>query len=72
MVRRTLTLLAALFAVAALGTTPAHAGGPTSVLLSAPPHVLAFGYEDRAYSDQQQLTEVAGGRADDGHLGQLL
>ena len=60
MVRRTLALLVALFAVAALGTTPAHAGGPTSVLLSAPPHVVAFGYEDRLYGELQQLTEIAG------------
>lgn len=58
MVRRTLTLLAALLAVAALGTTPAHAGGPTSVLLSSPPHVVALGYEDPAYNELQQLTET--------------
>ncbi|HET6986410.1 MAG TPA: hypothetical protein VFI00_07325 [Kribbella sp.] len=60
MVRRTLALLVALFAVAALGATPAHAGGPTSVLLSAPPHVLAVGYEDQAYGDLQRLTEITG------------
>ena len=60
MVRRTLTLLAALFAVAALGTTPAHAGGPTSVLLSAPPHVLAVDYEDPAYGELQRVTESGG------------
>jgi hypothetical protein len=58
MVRRTLTVLAALFAVAALGTTPAHAGGPTSVLLSSPPYVTAVGYEDQRYSDLQRLTEL--------------
>ena len=62
MVRRTLALLAALFAVAALGTTPAHAGGPTSVLLSAPPHVVAFGYEDPAYGELQRLTDATGTR----------
>jgi hypothetical protein len=76
MVRRTLALIAILLAVAALGASPAHAGGPTSVLLSAPPHVVAFGYEDPAYGDLQQLTEVAGGRADDGNgphdLGQFV
>jgi hypothetical protein len=60
MVRRTLTLLAALFAVFALGTTPAHAGGPTSVLLSAPPHVLAVGYEDPAYGELQRATGSTG------------
>ncbi len=59
MVRRTLALLVALFAVAALGTTPAHAGGPTSVLLSAPPHVVAVGYEDQAYGELQRLTDIA-------------
>jgi hypothetical protein len=64
MVRRTLTLLAALFAVAALGTTPAHAGGPTSVLLSAPPHVVAVGYEDKAYNELQRLTDVAVSKPD--------
>jgi hypothetical protein len=61
MVRRTLTLLAALFAVVALGTTPAHAGGPTSVLLSAPPYVTAVGYQDQRYADLQRLTELAPG-----------
>ena len=59
MVRRTLALLVAVFAVAALGTTPAHAGGPTSVLLSAPPHVVAVGYEDQAYGELQLLTDSA-------------
>jgi hypothetical protein len=59
MVRRTLTLLAALV-VAAFGATPAHAGGPTSVLLSAPPHVVAVGYEDPAYGELQRVTESAG------------
>jgi hypothetical protein len=66
MLRRTFTLLAALFAVAALGTTPAHAGGPTSVLLSAPPHVVAMGYEDKAYGELQRLTDVTVSRPDPG------
>jgi hypothetical protein len=66
MVRRTLTLLAALLAVAALGTTPAHAGGPTSVLLSAPPHVVAVGYEDKAYGELQRLTDTSATRPDPG------
>ena len=57
MVRRTLALLAVLLAVAALGATPAHAGGPTSVMLSAPPHVVAIGYEDPKYNEFQRLPD---------------
>jgi hypothetical protein len=60
MVRRTLALLATLLAVAALGATPAHAGGPTSVILSAPPHVVAVGYEDPVYGELQRVTENGG------------
>ncbi|WP_405058213.1 hypothetical protein OG474_36495 [Kribbella sp. NBC_01505] len=61
MVRRVLALLATLLvvAVAVLTTTPAAAGGPTSVLLSAPPHVVAFGYDDPQYRQLQTLTQVA-------------
>ncbi|MET9272438.1 hypothetical protein [Kribbella sp. NPDC003557] len=55
MVRRILVLVVLLFA---LGATPAHAGGPTSVLLSAPPSVVAVGYEDQQYSDLQQLIQT--------------
>ncbi|MGW6275881.1 hypothetical protein [Kribbella sp. NPDC055071] len=66
MIRRTLILIAALLAVAALGTTPAHAGGPTSVLLSAPPHVVAVGYEDKAYGELQRLTDTSATRPDPG------
>ena len=62
MVRRTLALLVALFAVAALGATPAHAGGPTSVLLSAPPNLAAVGYDDPQYEALQNLTKIAGSR----------
>ena len=36
---------------------PASAGGPTSVLLSAPPKVVAFGYEDTLYN---QLLKLVG------------
>jgi hypothetical protein len=54
MVRRILVLVVLLFA---LGATPAQAGGPTSVLLSAPPSVVAFGYEDQEYADLQQLIQ---------------
>ncbi|MFG1908336.1 hypothetical protein [Kribbella sp. NPDC048928] len=64
MVRRTLALVAALAAatVIALLTTavPAQAGGPTSVLLSAPPSIAAFGYDDPRYAEFQALTEPAG------------
>ena len=55
MVRRILVLVVLLFA---LGATPAQAGGPTSVLLSAPPSVIAFGYDDQQYSDLQQLVQT--------------
>lgn len=71
MVRRTLALLAAFAAafVIALSTTavPAQAGGPTSVLLSAPPSVAAFGYDDQRYSELQTLTEPAGGASPGPH-----
>lgn len=66
MVRRTLALFVALLAVAALGTTPAHAGGPTSVLLSSPPKLVAIGYEDPQYAALQRLTEAVGSRGKDG------
>jgi hypothetical protein len=65
MVRRTLILLAALLTVAALGTTPARAGGPTSVILSAPPYVTAVGYDDQRYADLQSLTQLEGNAAPD-------
>jgi hypothetical protein len=49
---------AAVLAVAASGVIPAEAGGPTSVLLSAPsvPKVVAAGYEDATYAKLQELT----------------
>ncbi|TCC25640.1 hypothetical protein [Kribbella speibonae] len=53
MVRRILVLVVLLFA---FGATPAHAGGPTSVLLSAPPSVVAFGYNDPRYDELVELT----------------
>jgi hypothetical protein len=62
MVRRTLALFVALLAVAALGAAPAQAGGPTSVLLSSPPKVVAVGYEDQRYADLQRLTDSVGSR----------
>ncbi len=66
MVRRALALFATLLVVAALTTTPATAGGPTSVLLSAPPHLVAFGYDDPQYAELQKLTSVEGTREDPG------
>ncbi|NIK60155.1 hypothetical protein [Kribbella shirazensis] len=56
MVRRTLAL-AALLVLTALSTAPASAGGPTSVVLSAPPNVTAFGYDDPRYDALRALTE---------------
>lgn len=58
MVLRILAVVAVLFAFTA---APAHAGGPTSVLLSAPPSVAAFGYDDPEYDQLQTLTEPAAG-----------
>ncbi|GAB3925523.1 hypothetical protein GCM10029976_018930 [Kribbella albertanoniae] len=66
MVRRALALFATLLVVAALTTIPAAAGGPTSVLLSAPPHLVAFGYDDPQYAELQKLTSVDGTREDPG------
>jgi hypothetical protein len=57
--RRTVMMSAAVVAVAASGVVPAHAGGPTSVLLSAPsvPKVVAAGYEDANYAKLQGLLD---------------
>lgn len=59
MVRRTLALVAALVAALFAFAGPAHAGGPTSVMLSAPPSVVAVGYNDQRYYDLQQLIQTA-------------
>ncbi|TDW22969.1 hypothetical protein [Kribbella kalugense] len=70
MVRRTLALVAALVATLfAFTAVPAHAGGPTSVLLSSPPHVTAVGYDDQRYYDLQELVQTApkGDTADPAH-----
>src|SRR4051794_4061354 len=64
MVRRTLALVLVLFAFTAV---PAHAGGPTSVILSAPPHVTAFGYDDPRYAELQQLTNGVPGEPGGNH-----
>ncbi|WP_327634248.1 hypothetical protein OHB24_30210 [Kribbella sp. NBC_00482] len=65
MVRRILMLVVVLFAI---GVTPAHAGGPTSVLLSAPPRVVAFGYSDPRYDELAKLTELTPGKPSGEHL----
>ncbi|GAA3543203.1 hypothetical protein [Kribbella ginsengisoli] len=65
-VRRTVLLL--VLGVAGAGTLPAHAGGPTSVLLSSPDNgkVVATGYEDKTYSELQMLLDAEPKGADDG------
>jgi hypothetical protein len=69
MVRRTLALVAALFALTAITAVPAHAGGPTSVMLSAPPSVVAIGYNDQRYYDLQELVQTTAkpGKAEESH-----
>lgn len=59
-VRRTVLLGVAVLVTAAVGVMPAAAGGPTSVLLSAPGigKVVATGYEDPKYNELQQLLDV--------------
>jgi hypothetical protein len=70
--RRTVLAMVAVLVVALSGVMPAAAGGPTSVLLSAPdvPRVVAAGYEDKAYIDLLQLvqsTDAAGKQATPGN-----
>jgi hypothetical protein len=57
-VRRTVLLI--VLGVAGVGALPAHAGGPTSVLLSSPDNgkVVATGYEDKNYSELQELLDT--------------
>ncbi|TDU86617.1 hypothetical protein EV138_0130 [Kribbella voronezhensis] len=57
-VRRTCGLVFAVLISVAGVAVPASAGGPTSVLLSAPPKVVAVGYDDARYGQLQRLTEV--------------
>ena len=57
LIRRTFALLFAVLITVAGAALPASAGGPTSVLLSAPPKVVAFGYEDTLYN---QLLKLVG------------
>ncbi|MEU8221904.1 hypothetical protein [Kribbella sp. NPDC048915] len=66
MVRRIVVFVVLLFTVGALGAMPARAGGPTSVLLSAPPSVIAFGYEDKGYGELQELIQTDTGTATGG------
>lgn len=66
MVRRTVVLLAVMLMAATVGTVPAQAGGPTSVVLSAPPKLVAIGYEDRRYEELQRLT-VGSPSGESGH-----
>ncbi|MDX6241560.1 MAG: hypothetical protein QOG10_6384 [Kribbellaceae bacterium] len=70
--RRTVLAIVAVLVVALSGVMPAAAGGPTSVMLSAPgvPRVVAAGYLDKAYNDLQQLvqsTDAAGKRETPGN-----
>jgi len=58
--RRTCALLFAVL-ISLAGVSPASAGGPTSVLLSAPPKVVAFGYEDGRYEQLRKLVDESGG-----------
>lgn len=55
--RRIALLLVAVLATSVIAMTPAQAGGPTSVVLSAPniPKVVAVGYDDKAYNELQRL-----------------
>lgn len=58
-VRRVVLLVVLVVASAGVAGT-AQAGGPTSALLSAPPKVVAVGYEEKAYSDLLQLVMTVG------------
>lgn len=69
MVRRTLAIVLALFALTA---APAYAGGPTSVVLSAPPHVIAFGYDDTQYAELQRLADGAPGEPGEHAVGRFV
>jgi hypothetical protein len=60
--RRTV-LLSAVLLLTGIGVAPAQAGGPTSVLLSAPgiPKVVAAGYYDKAYEELMRLVNGSQG-----------
>jgi hypothetical protein len=65
-VRRTVLLI--VLGVAGIGALPAHAGGPTSVLLSSPGNgkVVATGYDDKSYTELQELLSAEPDGPDDG------
>jgi hypothetical protein len=67
--RRIALLLVAVLATAVIGMTPAQAGGPTSVLLSAPDihEVVAVGYDDKAYNQLEQLLSAPAVPTDEDH-----
>lgn len=56
-VRRTVLLI--VLGILGVGALPAQAGGPTSVLLSAPGagKVVATGYDDKTYTELQELLD---------------
>lgn len=58
--RRTVLVASAVLMAASGGVTPAAAGGPTSVLLSASAiaKVAAVGYSDQAYVDLQEVVQA--------------
>jgi hypothetical protein len=66
LVRRTVLLI--VLGIAGVGVLPAHAGGPTSVLLSRPDSgkVVATGYEDKTYTELQELLDTEPNGPDDG------
>lgn len=65
MLRRIATVLAIALMTLTIGSTPARAGGPTSILLSAHAddrsRVVATGYDDAAYAQLNQLLQPVGG-----------
>lgn len=67
--RRIALLLVAVLAAGLIAITPAQAGGPTSVVLSAPniPKVVAVGYHDKAYNELQALVTQASVPTDEDH-----
>lgn len=66
-VRRTVLLI--VLGIVGVGVLPAHAGGPTSVLLSAPEvgKLVATGYQDKAYEELQQLVDPTQARPEPGN-----
>jgi hypothetical protein len=72
-IRRTFALLFAVLITLAGAAIPASAGGPTSVLLSAPPKVVALGYEDTHYNQLLKLVGEPAGTSTESHeVGQFV